>query len=175
MPNHYYKHCKDCDYNLANGFAPTEIIRPKTPLSVENNSSKTLLVFQAPGYAEWSEGKPICSENVHSAAARIRNALKRLKLNRQDFNITNAVQCLPNKAASGRDKSPTANARKCCLKWLKIDIESTAYRKIVVFGRVAEQSVGDLGYSNDKRFSFLRHPSGGLSNEELDRTLEQTK
>ena len=172
MLNNYFEHCINCSYNPKNGFISTKVVRAQTPLAVENNCSKTLLVFQAPGKDEWSQGRPLCSENSRSAAARIRSALKRLNLNRHDFNITNAVQCLPNSAASSRDKPPSANAQSCCLIGLKNDIELIAYTKIVVFGSIAKKSIYKLGYCKDSRFIFLRHPSGGLSNEKLDSALK---
>jgi uracil-DNA glycosylase family 4 len=175
MPNEYREHCTSCDYNPANGYSPERVTRSCTPLSIEKNSERVLLIFQAPGVEEWLIGKPISGNNPNSAAARIRNALNRLSLNRTDFSITNAVQCLPGKAASGRDKRPSSTAQRCCSKWLRIDIESADYSKVVVFGDMAKKSVADLGFLNDRRFLFLRHPSGGLSNDCLDRAFELQK
>lgn len=165
MPNGYGAHCTDCPYNKNLEKAEEK------PLSMENNSSDILLIFQAPGESEWMKKAPICSENNNSAAARIRNSLSRLGKLRSNFNITNATQCYPGKLASGRDKKPEKAARRKCADWLKADIESSQFRKIIVFGSLAKETITSLGYGNDNRFLFLRHPSGGLRNNDLDSAL----
>ena len=172
MPSSFVKHCKNCPYNPANSQerdVPSPIAH--SPLSLEANATSTLLIFQAPGADEWKACKPICSDNPWSAAARIRNALSRLGKEREEFSITNATQCYPGESKSGRDRPPTASARRHCASWLKEDIESSAFSKIIVFGRSAKQSVTELGCASDPRFLFLPHPSGGLSNADLDSAL----
>jgi len=144
--------------------------RANQPLSKESNNSSVLLIFQAPGCDEWNAGSPIISKNVRSAAARIKNALNRIRKKRSDFDITNSVQCYPGQNSSGRDKRPSQLMRGKCQSWLATDITSQ-YEKIVVFGNCARQSVLNLGYGSDPRFIFLRHPSGGLTNIALDNAL----
>lgn len=172
MPNSFENHCKNCPYNPVNGYSYSPSQRPPAPLLMENNSARALLIFQAPGADEWAVRKPICSENPNSAAARIRNSLARLDRSRTDFSITNSTQCYPGKRNSIRDKPPLTSARKCCTNWLKLDIESLAFTRIIVFGTNAKSSVTELGYANDPRFMFLRHPSGRLSNSLLDVALK---
>lgn len=165
MPKGYGERCLDCPY------MKNTVKEADKPLSMENNSSNILLIFQAPGETEWKEKMPICSKNSKSAAARIRNSLTRIGKSRINYNITNATQCLPGKSASGRDKKPVKAARKKCASWLKADIDSFEFQKIIVFGSLAKESIHSLGYGTDSRLIFLRHPSGGLSNNDLDLAL----
>lgn len=165
MPDRFQEYCNGCPYNSGS----TKDV--DLPLSMEHNSDTTaLLIFQAPGCHEWKQKLPICRSSSPSAAARIRNSLDRINASRADFSITNAVQCYPGVGSSGRDKPPRIPARRQCANWLKRDIEDYPWGRIVVFGRIAEQSVRCLGYVAD-RFRFIRHPTGRLSNEALDRAL----
>lgn len=146
------------------------------PMSMEDNGADVLLIFQAPGVAEWQEGKPICSVHSSSAGGRLAVAFNALGRTRQDYNITNTVQCFPGKRASisgerSRDKIPPAAVRHCCSNWLRDDIEGRPYRLVVVFGREAQKAVRALGYKNDQRFRFSKHPTGGISNAELSACL----
>ena len=170
MPTTFNNYCNTCPYNPKNGHSVAQNNQP-LPLYMEANSPQTLLVFQAPGFDEWAARKPICSTNPNSAAARIRNSLVRIGRLRIDFSITNSTQCYPGKGKSSRDKGPLALARKYCSNWLKQDIEAFAFSRIIVFGAKAKSSITELGYANDPRFLFLRHPSGGLSNIILDEAL----
>ena len=163
MPNRFGTHCLGCPYReRCNRF----------PLSMEVNSHDVLLIFQSPGIYEWRKGRPIFSPRSHSAAARMRNSWRRINRVRRDFSITNAVQCYPGKRSDGLDKDPRVQARRQCAEWLKRDILAFDWRKIVVFGRIARQSVQeDLGF-RDRRFSFVPHPSGRrLPNRRLDAVL----
>lgn len=171
MPIQFELHCETCPYNPANGQAIAPTGRAPGPLSMEPNSTSALLIFQAPGPCEWDARKPICSDNANSAAARIRSSLERVGKLRTDFSITNATQCYSGKANSSRDKAPSNAARKCCANWLKLDFAAFPYSRIVVFGTSAKTSVTELGYACDPRITFLRHPSGGLSNGLLDDAL----
>lgn len=162
MPQNYRSHCNACPYNQGG----------TRPLSMERSpNSDVLLVLQAPGKDEWKAKKPICSPSPHSAAARIRNTLNRISKNRSDFSITNAVQCYPGVGSNGRDKRPRKGAILQCSNWLKRDINSKPWRRIIVFGKPAKKVVRDLGFSSDPRFKFYRHPSGNLTNESLKDAL----
>lgn len=139
---------------------------------MENNGSSVLLIFQAPGEKEWETGRPISSTKSSSAGLRLHNAFRTAEKTRLHFNITNTVQCFPGKrevcdSEKPRDRPPTALARARCSKWLRNDIESYNYDRIVVFGSHAKKSVISLGYGESERFRFARHPSGGLSNADL--------
>ena len=143
---------------------------------MENNVSSVLLIFQAPGIDEWKSGKPISSTNPRSAGVRIASALGVAGRSRKDYNITNTVQCFPGKReprsdGKSRDKAPTADVRLHCREWLRQDIEKYQYKRIVVFGSIARKVVWDLGYRNDPRFVFSRHPTGGISIARLSEVL----
>ena len=169
MPDTFREYCCSCPYN-------TESIQPEDlPLSIERNSDDVLLILQAPGHHEWENKIPLCLENEKppDAAARIRNSVRRITGERNEwrrhFSITNAVQCY----VGPRGEEPDPAAREQCANWLQCDIVSRPWRKIVVFGEPARQSIEELGYDcdNDERFRFIHHPSGGLTNDTLDDTL----
>ena len=159
MPATFGTHCNGCPY------------RGQTchlPLSMEVNATRALLIFQAPGEQEWRRRRPVISENPYSAAARLRNSLRRIGACRCDFSITNAVQCYPGKCSNGQDESPRAQAKRSCAQWLRADIEAYRWRRVVVFGAIAKKSVIDLGYEeNNPRFRFERHPSSRRRNRRL--------
>lgn len=161
MPIEFKNHCDGCPYSQST-------TGPNLPLSKEDNDSLILLVFQAPGPDEWNRRIPICSPDTRSTAARMRNSLARLKKFRTDFDITNAVQCYPGKAASGRDRKPSELARRKCAEWLRSDISQKTYSKIVVFGNVAKKSVREVLLPPSVPVVYIKHPSGGLSNTALD-------
>ena len=179
MPDTFECYCNGCPYNGSVHLPSTECSSPLStecprPLSMEHNPDTTaLLIFQAPGCREWVMKRPICSESRHSAAARIENSLSlsRVNASRYDFSITNAVQCYPGKGHNGRDKKPRAAARRQCANWLRMDIKAHPWRRVVVFGAMAKESVRSLGYGCDPRFCFIDHPSGGLPNNVLDAAL----
>ena len=153
MPCTFKGYCNGCPYRNAPHLLPTE---RRLPLSMEHNPGTTaLLIFLAPGINEWRKGQPICSESSHSAAAKIRNSLRRINvtrginLSRYNFSITNSVQCYPGTNRKGRDKPPTEATRRQCANWLKNDIDSRRWRRIVVFGQIAEKSVRYLAWRTD--------------------------
>ena len=165
MPATFGSHCNDCPYREQSC---------RLPLSMEVNSTRALLIFQAPGEQEWRCRRPVISARPLSAAARFRNSLGRISRCRCDFSITNAVQCYPGKNSAGRDKPPRVQAKRSCAQWLRADIEAYCWQRIVVFGAIAKKSVVEvLGYEErSPRFHFVRHPSGGLKNCDLDSALK---
>jgi len=145
---------------------------PYGPLKKEDNGSDILLILQSPGEKEWEIGLPL--QNFHNGAGlRFQKSFKRIGKTRTDYDITNAVQCYPGKGANGRDNKPDRIAQTKCREKLRHDIESKPYRKIIVFGDIARRQLETLGYNtqNDQRFSFLKHPSAGLTNHDLDQAL----
>lgn len=147
------------------------------PLSLEDNNSEVLLLFQAPGVEEWKSGKPISSASAKSAGSKLRAAFHSIGKARVDYNISNVVQCFPGKRApkendKPRDKSPPRTVCDSCSKWLQEDISKGRYKRIVVFGKCAEKAVKRLGYENDLRFVFFPHPTAsGVSIVELAEIL----
>ena len=73
----------DCPFNINNNnsFTAARNRDSITPLKLEDNGSKILLVFEAPGYYEWVNGTPIYdSRNMgmfDSAGSRMAKASKR--------------------------------------------------------------------------------------------------
>lgn len=161
--------CNGCPYNPSGSPNSCNGGQTREPLTKEDNRSRCLLILQAPGEKEWAERKPLT--NPRGAGGRLQNSWLRLGKSRHHFDITNAVQCYPGKRSTGRDARPKGLAVRHCQNWLRLDIESKAYRRIVVFGTVARTSIERLGFKDDKRFVFLRHPTGGLRNGELDEAL----
>lgn len=51
----------DCPFNINNNYSFTSarVRDSNAPLNLEDNGSKILLVFEAPGYYEWVNGSPI--------------------------------------------------------------------------------------------------------------------
>lgn len=162
MPATFQAHCIGCPYHGRNF---------RLPLSMEMNSTHALLILQAPGEEEWQCRRPAVSANPRSTAKRLRKSLERIGKRRSDFSITNAVQCYPCKGSNQRDKKPGKKAKNSCARWLKADIEASDWQRIVVFGAIARKSVEKLGYGEDSRFCFKRHPSGCLKNSDLDAAL----
>ena len=170
MPETYGEACENCPYRRCNPhYQP-----PGAPLSMERNSGRMLLVLQAPGVDEWHCRRPAISQSPHSAAARIRNSIDRLGRTRADYSITNAVQCYPGcRRTNGRDKRPRKSARRACAAWLRVDILCHTWDRVVIFGRSAECSVREIfGDCCPDHVTFLKHPSGGLPNCELDAALD---
>jgi len=170
VPTNYTERCNGCPYRQGNA----QYQAPGAPLSMEGGgAARALLVLQAPGVEEWAARRPAISQCAHSAAARLRNSMTRIGRTRADYGITNAVQCYPGRSADGRrDKRPWKAARRACAVWLRDDIEMRNWDRVVVFGRVAECSVRMI-LSPDQLDAavFRRHPSGGLTNDDLDAAL----
>lgn len=176
MPTQFGCHCAGCPYLNATHL-PSHFQEIRTaPLSMEENDAEVLLIFQAPGVDEWAKGKPLISIKSRSAGARLEAAFRRANRTRQNYNITNTVQCFPGKKpqvgiSKPRDLAPSATARRHCAEWLRQDIEARRYTRIVVFGTPAANAVRKLGFDDDSRFIFRKHPSGGLKNIDLDGAL----
>lgn len=176
MPTHYELHCEGCPYQSAAHLPASFRQIRAAPLSMEDNHASVLLIFQAPGVDEWSNGKPVISTNPSSAGVRLEAAFRIAHRTRQDYNITNTVQCFPGKKpqhgiTKPRDNVPPAAVRRHCSEWLRQDIDTHNYKRIVVFGSHAHKAVRTLGYGNDPRFNFVRHPTGGISNEALGKAV----
>jgi len=159
-----YANCADCRYIHGRHLPDVAKALRSHPLSLEDNGSRTLLIFQAPGIEEWKSGKPISSDSAQSAGGKLRKAFHLLGKQRTDYNVSNVVQCFPGKQApkgnkEPRDKSPPKSVRIACSKWLREDISKGNYTRVVVFGRHAEKAVKELGYENDSRFVFVPHPT----------------
>lgn len=176
MPTGFSIHCLGCPYENAEHLSKSERQVRAVPLSMEVHSASVLLIFQAPGEEEWRTGKPISNTKSLSAGGRLARAFKVIGKARADYSITNTVQCFPGKreqpgVGRSRDKLPPALVRQHCGQWLLDDIRSRPFSRIVVFGSFARKAVKALGYGSDERFIFVKHPTGGLSNAELCRSI----
>jgi len=176
MPTEYGRHCNGCPYLNADQLQSHFQKMRAIPLSMEENNADVLLIFQAPGVDEWAKGKPVISTKNGSAGVRLEAAFRRANRTRQNYNITNTVQCFPGKkpqvgVTKPRDLAPSAAARRHCAEWLRQDIEARTYTRIVVFGTPAANAVRKLGFDDYSRFIFRKHPSGRLKNIDLDEAL----
>jgi uracil-DNA glycosylase family 4 len=164
-----YANCADCRYIHGRHLPEVAKALRSHPLSLEDNGSRTLLIFQAPGIEEWKSGKPISSDSAQSAGGKLRKAFHLLGKQRTDYNISNVVQCFPGKLAprgdeKPRDNRPPKSVRRACSKWLREDISKGNYTRIVVFGIPAEETVKELGHEDYSRFLFVPHPTAsGIS------------
>lgn len=105
MPNNYNL-CGKCIFNRKSikQSANINYITNKNnngPLSLEDNGSNILLVFEAPGIDEWSNNKPLCSKRRGSAAVKFANALALCGKALTDYDIAEALYCFPGKSSRG--------------------------------------------------------------------------
>lgn len=168
----YDLHCLACPYFQQRHLQSTlQTNRNSPPIELESHGSSTLLVFQAPGDMEWVEGKPIqpTKKRGGTAGVRIQNSWQRKGKARDDFDIINAVQCFPGNDGD-RDFEPMSDAKSCCAKRLNGILKQGIYRKIIVFGDVAFETVNSLigESSTNSQLIQAAHPNGGVSNSTLD-------
>lgn len=183
MPNNY-NHCSNCPYIHQGHLVQQHYAIPSVPLSIDyGNNADVLLIFQAPGLDEWIGNTlskrriPIDSNNSHSAAARIRNSMRRKGASRNNYDITEAVQCFPGRNSNGRDKKPSTTSMRCCLRHLVNDLSQKQYAQIIAFGHIAYQMATDavniintnlkIGLTQPAP-KYAPHPSGGVTNSTLD-------
>lgn len=172
MTRDYDENCVGCPYHKDGSLHVHPPTRASYPLEKTNNGAEVLLVLQSPGEVEWKVCLPL--QNFENGAGlRFKKSFDRIGKDRTGYDITNSVQCYQGKGANGRDKKPSTKAQERCRNKLKMDIEEKMYRKIIVFGAVAREQVKSLGFTSgkDPRFVFLTHPSGGLTNTDLDAAL----
>lgn len=158
-----YDKCKSCPY----------CEKSSKRINTEFNDSTTLLVFQAPGQDEWESKTrtPVISQNPHSTAAKIRNSLKRMNKNRCDYDFAEIVRCYPDRGGNNRDKKPRVKSIKICSTYLENEICEQKYKRIIVFGKVAEEAIRSIKISKAD-IVYSKHPSGNLKSTELDKLLE---
>lgn len=169
----YDDNCQNCPYCRQDHLVGTEHFseRENPPITLEDNSSTVLLVFQSPGDKEWLVGKAIqpTKKQGGTAGVRIQNSWGRKNKSRTDFDIVNAVQCFPGNEGD-RDFDPNVMAICSCANRLRGILESKEYEEIIAFGEVAKQVVECLV----KKLNFTpkvvpaTHPNGGVKNADLD-------
>lgn len=171
----YDNFCTNCPYVKQSHLVGNKHFsnRPLPPIELENNQSKVLLVFQAPGINEWSIGHAIHrpQNSNRTAGARIAASWNRKNRQRTDFDIVNAVRCFPGRGATAkRDKAPRVGAINLCAKKLNRDLNSRNYAEIITFGSIANSVVGNIipTLNYNPAHTSCRHPSRGCSNQALD-------
>jgi len=172
--SNYDKVCDICPYRKGMHLEGTIYKNIQyTPLKLESNSSRILLVFQSPGEEEWKNGKAILSISKQGGTAgkRIENSWNRTNMKRDDFDITNVVQCFPGKGLNGRDNIPQLMAICKCKERLEYVIKNGKYKKIISFGSIANEVISNIHKRNNSSFIHIQknHPSGGVTNDELDK------
>jgi uracil-DNA glycosylase len=178
MKSSNYSGCDFCPYNNGLHLDPEFYKIRNSPLSAEINGSKILLIFQSPGLDEWRNGSPISSTNNRSAAYKIESAFKALQKTREDFDITNVVQCYTGKRSNKdttkpRDLGVRKAASKICVKRLQNLIQSNDYDNLVVFGSVAKNSMKIIDIPQNIKVIFSKHPSArGVSIESISSLLK---
>jgi uracil-DNA glycosylase len=163
--------CENCPYNEQQHLNGTIYFNGGNRLNFENNNSETLLVFQAPGVEEWKNGEAIHRQvNKRATGSRIAKSWELTDRVRANYDITNVVQCFPGKYKNGRDKKPRKLAIKKCMENLSVTIAEKNYRRIILFGKVAQdafEELDNLGF-DEGIIERVKHPSGGLSNNDLN-------
>ncbi|MBL0577177.1 hypothetical protein JD491_05985 [Aeromonas caviae] len=170
------ENCPTCPYYEQKHLDTTsKTDRKYPPVTLENNKSEVLLVFQAPGIDEWHVGKAIqpVKKKGGSAGARIEQSWSRCQKHRNDFDIINVVQCFPgtiSNSTSTRDLPPNSISICKCKSRLLTAITAKKYSQIIVFGKVAHETVNCLfQYINYKPvITYATHPTGGVSRQLLD-------
>lgn len=149
MPDLKSNTCRNCPYHPDSGLVPPPRDgRAHVPLSAEINGSETLLLLQAPGIIEWSDGKALSSQEDSSARQRFEAALAEAGKSREDFDIAEAVNCYPGQDKDGRDLAPPIAVVEACSQWLAKLIKERQYTTVVLFGRVAEQALALAWFSD---------------------------
>lgn len=57
------------------------------------------------------------------------------------------------------------------MELLRVDINSKSYIKIIAFGQVARKLLETIIIPTTTSIIYLKHPSGGLNNHDLDNAL----
>lgn len=141
------------------------------PLDKEDNGSDILIVLQSPGVQEWQNKKPLSSNSPISTNGKISSSWSRTGHNRQNFDITNVVQCYPGKNnITGRDTAPDQRAIDECSKNLEQDIISKEYNTIITFGKIAEKAVKKILSGTGRAIKLIcaKHPAAAITRQELD-------
>ena len=161
----------NCPYNINNCNSFTSVRRrdQNNPLELEDNDSKTLLVFEAPGYYEWINQSPIYDSRQlgmeNSAGSKIADAFEQCNKNRMDYDIAEAVSCFPG-TKSNLIQDEVCQAAKFCEKYLMSYIYTKKYSKIVCWGYIAHNSVVNIVNILQERdhtycpsIIFAKHPT----------------
>lgn len=157
------KSCKSCSLN-----------KEGEPLKLERHNSKILLVFQAPGKTEWDNKAPVQNQkSISSAGYKIHKSWERTGKKRNEFDITNTVQCYPGyNEKQKRDKKPNSVTKQCCSNILETDIVNNNYSKIICFGTIAKNQVNNIMNKNKLKIKPIesKHPCArGFKNADLDK------
>lgn len=174
----YDSNCNACPYHQQMHLRESHrTSRNSPPIDLEINNSNTLLVFQAPGKEEWRVGRAIqpTIKTGGSAGRRIEMSWERSNKQRADFDIINSVQCFPGNEGE-RDLVPDVMAICSCSQRLENILRTNAYKKIVVFGDIANQVIATIckRLKVTTRIVVGKHPNGGVSQIALDNLWKES-
>jgi uracil-DNA glycosylase family 4 len=139
-----------------------------------NFKADVMLIGEAPGRNEDKYGEPF----VGAAGKRLEEALKKIKVERNDVYITNIVKCRP-----PSNRIPNDDEKEACQNYIKSEIEIIKPKIICVLGNTAFNSI--LGGGNitkfrgkivrkEKQLYFLTiHPAATIYNQKLIQVLEE--
>ena len=120
------------------------------PLEVEDNGSNILLVFEAPGYYEWINSKPIYDSRVEgkldSAGSRMAVAFETCNKNRNDYDIAEVVRCFPGRKSELKH-TEIESAAGYCQKYLLEELRRKKYCRIICWGTISHTCIIDLIHS----------------------------
>jgi len=112
--------CQSCELHL-------HARRPVPPSSAKN---KIVIVMEAPGKVENDEGIAL----IHKAGETLWKELKKYKLTRDMFHVTNAVHCYPGSII----KNPSEKHIDACRKWLDAELEFIQPNLILAGGNISK-------------------------------------
>jgi uracil-DNA glycosylase family 4 len=137
-------------------------------------SAKVILVGEAPGRQEDSEGKPFVGYSGRILDA----ALSKAGIKRSEVFITNVVKCRP-----PDNRRPQSNELVACMGHLERQISLVSPKIICILGSTAYRSLlggksivadrGKIVEKEGKRFFLTVHPASTIYNRSLRSALEK--
>src|ERR687898_3536929 len=138
-----------------------------------SRSAKVMLVGEAPGRQEDSQGKPF----VGYSGRILDTALSKAGIERSEIFITNVVKCRP-----PNNRRPKIKERLACMPYLERQILVVSPKIICILGSTAYRSLlggksiiadrGKIVEKDGKRFFLTIHPASAIYNKSLLSDLE---
>jgi DNA polymerase len=139
-----------------------------------SRSAKVMLVGEAPGRQEDSQGKPF----VGYSGRILDTALSKAGIKRSEIFITNVVKCRP-----PNNRRPQSNELIACMGHLERQISLVSPKIICILGSTAYHSLlggksivadrGKIVEKEGKRFFLTVHPASTIYNRSLRSALEK--
>lgn len=138
-----------------------------------NINAKIMIIGEAPGKTEDSQGKPF----VGMAGKVLRNSLEKSGIDPRDIFITNIVKCRP-----PGNRVPRDEEKRACVGYLERQIYLIAPKIICVLGNSAYSFLlngksvltdhGKIKIKNNIRYFITIHPAATLYNKQLKEIFE---